>query len=627
MAFKQVNALEFNEIKAQIKNYLRAQSEFSDYDFEGSSLTVLLDTLAYNTYYTSVNANLAVNEGFLETAVLRENVVKLARMLGYTPKSSRSAQATVTIQVQTNVTTNSQGVITKGYPKTVTISQGLVLNFTGLDNNNFVFSIPSDVTVSVDSTTGIATFAGLIVYEGVYLTDTFVRDTSERQRFILTNTDADTSVMKVQVTSGTVTERYLQATDITKIDSSSKVFFLEESEYGRPEIMFGDGTIGKDLLNGDVISVTYTTSSGTGANGLLTFTNIGTFLDDEANSLTSGITITLDKRPEGGAPAETKEGIKFSAPKFYSAFGRAVSTQDYEAIVPQIYPNVASIACSGGEEADPPEYGKVFLAIKPKNADKLSLAEKNVILKKLREYSVAAIQPSIIDPSILYIDMNSFVYFNPNITRKSQEEVKTAVIATLTALNTGSEFNKFGGKFKFSKLQSIIDGADVSVTSNITRLKMRKNVTVDLNARVNYKICYGNRINQGTSTEPTVSSSGFRIQGDNVNTYFINDDGAGKLRLYYIKDTGAFEYSTADVGTVDYTMGEIVINDIIISNTITLGNILQLSAVPESNDLVSLRETYLTLGIDNTTVSVVEDTISSGSNLSGTGVVPESSYN
>jgi len=627
MAFNTVNALEFNEIKAQIKNYLKAQSEFSDYDFEGSSLTVLIDTLAYNTYYTSVNANLAVNEGFLETAVLRENVVKLARMLGYTPRSARSAQATVTIAVQTNVTTNAQGVITKGYPQTVTLSQGLVLNFTGLDNNNFVFSIPSDVTVSVNSTTGIATFSNLIVYEGVYLTDTFVRNTTERQRFILTNEAVDTSSMKIEVTSGTVVERYLQATDITKIDSTSKVYFLEESEYGRPEIMFGDGTLGQDLSNGDVVEVTYTTSSGNGANGLLSFTNIGSFLDDSANSLTSGITVTLNSRPEGGAAAETKEGIKFSAPKFYSAFGRAVSTQDYEAIVPQIYPNVASIACYGGEEASPPQYGKVFLAIKPKNADKLSLSEKNVLLKKLREYSVAAIQPSIIDPSILYIDLNSFVYFNPNITRKTEAQVKNAVIATLTALNTGAEYNKFGGKFKFSKLQSIIDGADGAVTSNITRLKMRKNVLVDLNARVNYKICYGNRINQGTSTEPTVSSSGFKISGDVVNTYFINDDGAGKLRLYYIKDTGAFEYSTADVGTVDYTMGEIVINDLIISSTTISGSILQLSAVPESNDLVSLRETYLTLGIDNTTVSVVEDTISSGSNLSGTGVVPESSYN
>ena len=617
MAFNQVNALEFNEIKAQLKQYLRSQDQFSDYDFEGSSLTVLLDVLAYNTYYTAVNANLAVNEGFLETAVLRENVVKLARMIGYTPKSARSSQCTVDITVQTIVP----------YPKTVTIQKGLVLNFIGLDNNNFTFSLASDTTQSVDSTSGIATFTGLTLYEGVFLTDTFVKDINQRQRFILTNKNADTTSMQVEVTSGTVTERYLQATDITKIDSTSKVFFLEESEYEIPEILFGDGKVGKDLLNGDVISVSYSTSSGTGANGLKVFENIGTFRDNLGNSITSGITTTATSFPDGGARAESTEAIKFSAPKFYSAFGRAVSTRDYEAILPQIYPNIGSISCYGGEEAEPPEYGKVFLAIKPKNADKLSLSEKNVILKKLREYSVAAIQPTIIDPSILYIDINTFVYFNPNITRKTESEVKNSVINALTLLNRSGEFNKFGGKFKYSKLGGIIDGSEVSITSNITRLKMRKNVTVDLGARVNYKICYGNRIKQGTSAKPCVYSSGFKIVGDDFNSYYLNDDGAGTLRLYYVKGTGEFEYVDGLWGTVDYSMGEIVVNDLIIQSTSVANNQLQISGTPESNDLISLRETYLTIGIDNTTVSVVEDTISSGSNLSGTGVIPESSYN
>ena len=617
MAFNQVNALEFNEIKAQIKGYLRAQDQFSDYDFEGSSMTVLLDVLAYNTYYTSVNANLAVNEGFLETAVLRENVVKLARMIGYTPKSARSAQCTVDITVQTVVP----------YPKTVTINAGLVLNFTGLDNNNYVFSLGTDTVTSVDSTSGIASFKGITLFEGVFLTDTFVKDINQRQRFILTNRNADTTSMKVEVTSGTVTERYLQATDITKIDSNSKVFFLEESEYEIPEILFGDGKVGKDLENGDVVSVSYSTSNGTGANGLKVFDTIGTFRDNNGQSITSGITVTATAFPDGGARAETTESIKFAAPKFYSAFGRAVSTRDYEAIIPQIYPNVGSISCYGGEEAEPPEYGKVFLAIKPKNADKLSLSEKNVILKKLREYSVAAIQPTIIDPSILYIDIDSFVYFNPNITRREPSEVKNAVLGSLNVLNNSGEFNKFGGKFKYSKLQGIIDSAEAAITSNITRLKMRKNVTVDLNARVNYKICYGNRIKQGTSVKPTVSSSGFKVVGDDFNIYYLNDDGAGLLRLYYVKGTGEFEYVDGLWGTVDYSMGEIVINDLIIFMTSIANNQLQISAIPESNDIISLRETYLTVGIDNTTVSVVEDTISSGSNLSGTGVIPESSYN
>ena len=616
MAFNQVNALEFAEIKAQIKEYLRSQSQFSDYDFEGSSLTVLIDTLAYNTYYSSVNANLAVNEGFLETAVLRENVVKLARMIGYTPKSARSARTTCNIAVQTPFP----------YPKSVTIAAGLVANFTGLDNNNFVFSVPTDIAQSVDSLTGIATFSNTVLYEGLFLTDTFVKDTSQRQRFILTNERVDTTSMIVEVTSGTITEKYLQATDITKIDSTSKVFFLEESEYQIPEILFGDGVVGKALNNGDVVTVKYTTSGGTGANGLKVFENIGTYRDNAGNAITSGITITAVSFPDGGSDPETTESIKFGATKFYSAFGRAVSTQDYEAIIPQIYPNVASIACYGGEEAEPPEYGKVFLAIKPRNADKLSLSEKNSVLKKLREYSIAAIQPTIIDPSILYIDLVSFVYYNPNNTRRTADEIKNLVITTLTALNSSGEFNKFGGKFKYSKAQNIIDDSERSITSNITRVTMRKNISVTLNARVNYKICYGNRINMQTSTNPAVSSSGFKIVGDDVNTYYLNDDGNQTLRLYYVKGTGEFEYIDGLWGSVDYDMGEIVINDLIIQSTSVTNNTLQIKATPKSNDLVSLRETYITMGIDNSVITVVEDTISSGSNLSGTGVIPESSY-
>jgi len=616
MAFNQVNSLEFNEIKAQIKNYLKGQSQFSDYDFEGSSLTVLLDILAYNTYYSAVNANLIVNENFLETAVLRENVVKLARMIGYTPKSARSCVVPVNIDVQTAFP----------YPRTVTLFKGLVLNFTGPDNENYVFSTDSDQSVSVNSLSGVATFSNLNVYEGVFLTDTFVRDTSERQRFILTNENIDTNTLKIEVTSGTTTEAYLKATDITKINGESKVYFLEESEYGRPEILFGDNVLGKALINDDVVSVSYTTSSGAGANGLTSFDFIGTVKDNDSNSITSGITVTLLSDPDGGSVRESTEEIKFSAPKFYSSFGRAVSTRDYEVLLPQIYPNIQSIAAYGGEEADPPEYGKVFLAIKPKNADKLSLSEKNNILKKLRDYSVAAVEPKIIDPSVLYIDLTTFVYFNPNLTRRTQADLKNIVIGAFNLLNTGSEFNKFGGKFKYSKLQKVIDDSDPSFTSNITKLKMRKNVTIELNARVNYKICYGNKIFASTNS-PSVTTTGFKLAGDVINTYYLEDDGLGQLKLFYIKDTGEREYVDGLWGTVDYALGEIVINDLIITSTPYTVNQIRISAVPNSNDLISLRETYLTIGIDNTVVNVVEDVISSGSNVSGTGVSLESSYN
>lgn len=620
MALTQINSLEFNEIKAQLMAYLRGQDQFSDYDFEGSSLSVLLDVLAYNTYYSSVNANLLANENFLDSAVMRENVVKLAKLIGYTPRSARSAQAKVEIVVQTAYP----------YPATVQINRGVLLSFKGEQKNTFIFSIPKDLIASVNTLDGKATFTDVICYEGVFLTDTFVKETNERQRFILSNESADTSTLSVEVTRGTVTDAYLKGDDITTLNSSSKSFFLEESEYRRPELIFGDGVIGEALFNGDVIEATYTTSVGSAPNGLEGFTFAGTAKDSANNPITSGITVTLTTPPDGGADPESVSSIKYSAPKFYSSFGRAVTTKDYEAIIPQIYPNVQSIVAFGGEEASPPEYGKVMVVIKPKNADKLSISEKDAVLKKLRSYSVGAVEPKIMDPSVLYIDLVSFVYFNPNLTQRTQEQIKTVVYAQLNALNATKEFNKFGGKFKFSKFQKVIDDAEKSITSNITRVRMRKNVNVTLNQRFNYKICFGNRINaqiEGAGDSPSLITNGFkRADGGNF-TYYLNDDGVGNIRLFYINTDGSKQYINGNWGSVDYVEGEVTINDVVIDEVPgSVTNTLQFSVIPESNDLVSLRETYLTIGIDNLVVNVIDDEISSGANVAGTGVVPESSY-
>ena len=620
MALTQINSLEFNEIKAQLMAYLRGQDQFSDYDFEGSSLSVLLDVLAYNTYYSSVNANLLANENFLDSAVMRENVVKLAKLIGYTPRSARSAQAKVEIVVQTAYP----------YPATVQINRGVLLSFKGEQKNTFIFSIPKDLIASVNTLDGKATFTDVICYEGVFLTDTFVKEVNERQRFILSNESADTSTLSVEVTRGTVTDAYLKGDDITTLNSSSKSFFLEESEYRRPELIFGDGVIGEALFNGDVIEATYTTSVGSAPNGLEGFTFAGTAKDSANNPITSGITVTLTTPPDGGADPESVSSIKYSAPKFYSSFGRAVTTKDYEAIIPQIYPNVQSIVAFGGEEASPPEYGKVMVVIKPKNADKLSISEKDAVLKKLRSYSVGAVEPKIMDPSVLYIDLVSFVYFNPNLTQRTQEQIKTVVYAQLNALNATKEFNKFGGKFKFSKFQKVIDDAEKSITSNITRVRMRKNVNVTLNQRFNYKICFGNRINaqiEGAGDSPSLITNGFkRADGGNF-TYYLNDDGVGNIRLFYINTDGSKQYINGNWGSVDYVEGEVTINDVVIDEVPgSVTNTLQFSVIPESNDLVSLRETYLTIGIDNLVVNVIDDEISSGANVAGTGVVPESSY-
>ena len=623
MALTQVNSLEFHEIKAQLKAYLQGQSEFSDYDFEGSSLSTLLDVLAYNSYYSAVNANLAINENFLDTAVLRENVVKLAKLIGYTPRSARSARATFTVVVQTIYGTGANG---RGYPESVQINKGVFTSFVGENGENYIFSIPKDLIVSVNTLDGKATFTDVVAYEGIFITDTFVKTDSERQRFILGNLNADTSAMTVEVSRGTVTDAYLQATDITTVSNISKVFFLEEAESRRPELIFGDGILGEALVNGDVIEAKYPTSIGTAPNGLTGYSFAGTVKDSRNSPITSGITLTLTAVPDGGASPESIDAIKYSAPKFYSAFGRAVTTKDYEAIIPQIYPNVQSIVAFGGEEADPPEYGKVIVVIKPKNADRLSISEKDAVQKKIRSYSVGAVEPKIMDPSVLYIDMISYVYFNPNNTRRSQEEIKQIIYRTLEQLNRSAEFNKFGGKFKYSKMQKVIDDAEPSITSNITKVNMRKNVTVSLNQRFNYKICYGNRIKADQSTA-TLETNGFKRADGGNQVFYLDDDGLGTIRLYYVNTDGSKQYIGGNWGTIDYDRGEITINDLVITDVVnSTDNIIQFSVVPESNDIVSLRETYLTLGIDNLVVNVIDDEISSGSNTSGTGVVPESSY-
>ena len=623
MALTQVNSLEFHEIKAQLKAYLQGQSEFSDYDFEGSSLSTLLDVLAYNSYYSAVNANLAINENFLDTAVLRENVVKLAKLIGYTPRSARSARATFTVVVQTIYGTGANG---RGYPESVQINKGVFTSFVGENGENYIFSIPKDLIVSVNTLDGKATFTDVVAYEGIFITDTFVKTDSERQRFILGNLNADTSAMTVEVSRGTVTDAYLQATDITTVSNISKVFFLEEAESRRPELIFGDGILGEALVNGDVIEAKYPTSIGTAPNGLTGYSFAGTVKDSRNSPITSGITLTLTAVPDGGATPESIDAIKYSAPKFYSAFGRAVTTKDYEAIIPQIYPNVQSIVAFGGEEADPPEYGKVIVVIKPKNADRLSISEKDAVQKKIRSYSVGAVEPKIMDPSVLYIDMISYVYFNPNNTRRSQEEIKQIIYRTLEQLNRSAEFNKFGGKFKYSKMQKVIDDAEPSITSNITKVNMRKNVTVSLNQRFNYKICYGNRIKADQATA-TLETNGFKRADGGNQVFYLDDDGLGTIRLYYVNADGSKQYIGGNWGTIDYDRGEITINDLVITDVVnSTDNIIQFSVVPESNDIVSLRETYLTLGIDNLVVNVIDDEISSGSNTSGTGVVPESSY-
>ena len=620
MPFTKFTNLDFDQIKTQIKSYLRANSEFKDFDFEGSNFAVLIDTLAYNTYITAFNSNMVVNESFLDSATIRENVVSLARNIGYVPRSRSAAKA----QISFSYTTTSTS-------PTATLQAGLVCIGT-VENTNYLFSIPDDITTTIVN--GVATFNNIDVFQGTYLRKQFVVDGSLDQRFLLENSfiDSSTIVVKVRGLSDAngLGREYSLANNILNIDATSEVYLIQEVKDERYELLFGDGYFGKKLDNGAVITASYIITDGKDGNGPRLFSYAGRVLDNLGNPIvpSSDVVVTTDISAQNGGDIESVDSIKYFAPRIYSSQYRAVTARDYEAIIQSIYPNTESVAVVGGEELDPPEFGQVLISIKPKNGDFVSDFDKQNILSKLKNYSLSGINQKIIDLKVLYVEIDSAVYYDSSKV-SNVNEVKSKVMGVLNTF-ASSSINKFGGRFKYSKLGQIIDGADSSITSNITRVILRRNMKVLLNQSAQYELCYGNKFKKNIGGF-NIKSTGFTLANQTGTLYFTDVPNAtgnmGTLSVVRESST-ANEYTVIikSAGTVDYDKGEVIINTINVTSTSKDNNIIEIQAFPDSNDVIGLKDLYLSFSVADSTINMVKDTISSGEQISGVGYKTTSSY-
>ena len=631
MPFTKFTNLDFDQIREQIKDYLRANSNFTDFDFEGSNFSVLIDTLAYNTYISAFNSNLVVNESFLDSATLRENVVSLARNIGYVPRSKTAARASIKFQVAT--TTSSP---------TLTLQPGVVCIGTE-DNTDFVFSVSESITTTVNN--GLAQFGTteepIRVLEGTFLTSRFIVDGSLTQRFILDNANIDTSSIVVYVRGAAdpgLGKQYRIIDNIVGVTSKSETYLIQEVQDEKYEILFGDGTFGKKLEDGAQITVQYIITSGKSGNGPSVFTFAGSFADkDQAtSSLPTSIvvpsstpTIDVIQAASNGGDIEPLDSIKYFAPRLYSAQYRAVTARDYESIIQTVYPNTESVSVVGGEELDPPQFGTVFITIKPKNGEFVSDFDKTQILRKLKSYSLTGINQKIVDLQILYVEVESFIYYDSTAVT-SVNGLRTKISDALTIYSRSGDVNRFGGRFKYSKVLNVIDNIDKAISSNITRIKIRRNLNALINQFAQYELCFGNQFN----VKPgglNIKSTGFKIQG-NTNTVYITDTPNPDMQTGVIsivrKDTqsGTNVVVVKSAGTVDYIHGEVNLTTINITETEKDNNIVEVQAFPESNDVIGLQDLYLDFNIPSSTINMVKDTITSGEQISGVGYKVTSSY-
>ena len=620
--------LDFDQIKGQIKDYLRANSDFTDFDYEGSNMSILIDILAYNTYITAFNSNMVVNESFLDSATLRENVVSLARNIGYVPRSRKSSEAIVSFEFKF-----------KGNSNSVKLKKGLVA--VGAQNNtSFTFSIPDDITANSPLDAGTLTnertakFENLSIYQGTLLTKFFVANSSLDQRFILDNSFIDSTSIRVFVRKSGSTSglEYSRIDNITSINEKSNVYLIQEVKDEKYELLFGDGLFGKKLESGDQIEVSYIITDGKQGNDGRNFNFSANAVDDAGNPLSSisTVDITTIQSAKGGADIENVESIKYIAPRVYSSQYRAVTTKDYEAIVQSVFPDAESVSVMGGEELDPPEYGTVVLSVKPKNATYLSDFTKVKILDSLKKYAIAGINQRIVDLKLLYIELDTTVYYNSNIF-SDIDGLKSQVTQTLTNYGKSTNLNAFGGRFKFSEVQKIVDGTNSAITSNITRLIMRRDLKPIFNAFAQYELCFGNAFHVNKDGK-NIKSTGFTIDG-NVNTLYFTDLPHSDLKTGDIAVIQLTELSGEDApvvipsaGIVDYVKGEVIINTINISGTSLASGLIEIQAFPDSNDIIGLKDIYLQLDMSNTAINIVNDTISSGQQISGIGYKVTSSY-
>ena len=610
MPFTKFANLDFDQIKTEIKSYLRANSNFTDFDFEGSNFSVLIDTLAYNTYINAFNSNMIVNESFLDSATLRENVVSLARNIGYVPRSRTAAKAQV-----------SFSTAVAGTSPTATLQAGLVC--TGnVDNTSYTFAIPEDISTSVKD--NVATFSNIDVYQGIFLSKEFTVDTSLNQRFLLDNSYVDTSTISVYVKGPGETGlgvEYQLVNNILNLSGDSKIYLIQEVQDEKYEILFGDGLIGEKLENGSVITVHYIVTDGADGNGASSFSYSGSVKDSAGNIPNPGtVSVTTSQASQNGSDTESIDSIKYFAPRIYSSQYRAVTARDYEAIIKLIYPDTESVSVVGGEELDPPEFGTVTISIKPKNGSFVSDFNKSQILSKLKQYTVSSINQKIVDLKILYVEVDSAVYYNSNKV-STAESLKTMVTTSLNDYSNSVDLNKFGGRFKYSKIQQVVDNTDDAITSNITKIIIRRDLKAALNTSAQYELCFGNQFHVNPAGR-NIKSTGFKISGE-VDMVYLTDIPNADLKtgiISIVKETadGSIRVISKSAGTVDYLKGEINLGTVNITSTQRMNDIIEIQAFPESNDVVGLKDLYLSFNVSDSTINMVRDVIASGDEISGT---------
>jgi len=612
----EVSDFDFDAVKANLKTFLQSQSEFSDYNFEGSGFSILLDILAYNTHYLGFNANMLANEMYLDSADIRKNIVSIAKMLNYTPSSVKSPVANIDIEV--NDATGSTLTLTKGTVFTTTVSG---VGYQYLTNEDY----------TITPANGVFNFSNVDIYEGTLVTFRYTVDKNDPdQRFLIQNSNADTTTLKVSVQNGstdTTTNIYSLAGGFNNVTDTSKVYFLQEVEDGKFEVYFGDGVLGTTLSTGNIVILEYIVTNRDESNGASTFTlatTIGGFSD---------ITITTNSVSQGGNAAESKESIRFNAPLNYSAQNRAVTTSDYETIVRSIYPNALSVSAWGGEDDETPVYGTVKIAIKAASGSTLTTSTKATIVKALKPYNVASVRPVIVDPETTSILITSNVKYDSRLTTKSATTLKSDVLSALTNYNSNT-LQKFDSIFRYSKIVGLIDDTDTSIVSNITTIKIKKTFTPTLSLSTKYDVYFRNALynpvlGYNSSQGGILESSGFKVSGDTINVYFLDDDGAGNIRRYRLSG-GVRTYINNTQGSINYSTGQITLNSL---NITTIENIrgetstsIELTVKPNSNDIVPVRDQIIEIDVDNSNITVEVDTFLGGSADAGIGYTTSTSY-
>lgn len=606
-----VSDFDFDNVKSNLKTFLQNQPEFSDYNFEGSGFAVLLDTLAYNTHYLGFNANMLVNETYLDSADIRKNIVALAKMIGYTPSSVRAPVSTIDITV--NNASGSSILMNKGTTFT-----------SSVDGTGYNFLTNEDITIT--PLNGVYKFSNVNLYEGTLVTFKYTVDSTDTdQRYIIQNLNADTSTLKVTVqnsVSDSTLNTYTLATGLRNINDTSKIYFLQETDNGKFEVYFGDGVIGKKLEDGNIVILEYIVTNKTEANGAKTFElagSIGAF---------SNVTISTKANAQGGSEPETKESIRFNAPLQYTAQDRAVTATDYESIVKTLYPNALSVSAWGGEDDETPVYGVVKISIKAASGSTLTETTKASIVKGLIPYNVASVRPAIVDPETTSIILTSVAKYDKKGTSKSADTIKSEIVTAVTNYNS-TTLQKFDGVFRFSKLTGLIDDVDTNILSNITSINMRKNFTPTIASSTKYDVYFRNAIyNPHSGHSSVLSSTGFKVTGSD-NEMFLDDDSNGNVRRYYLV-SGVKTYANNTQGTINYETGQVTLNSLNVASISNIrnavSNVIEITVKPNSNDIVPVRNQVVEIDVTNSNITVEEDTFVGGSSEAGVGYNTTTSY-